>query len=652
MVEPPSAFACIDFKGVFLQMKTEFSVRLVMLLALSVAGAVGCDQSPKTEQIQTTSKTIKTENAPPSPTKIDPEFVSADGTVDLQGKQPTPKDRVPDVIDDEKIEIPADAVFGTPTLAEPETTQAGSVGLTSSAPDAKSPEEKPAEEQSASPSVPAPDGPQKAVGIGNLASEEELNQKIAEDWKDPQVVFVLTGQQHGYLEPCGCTGLDRQKGGIIRRDTLIAQLRERGWEVLPLDVGNQVRKSFGLQPQIQFETTIKAFEQMKYKAVTFGVDDLKLSGLKLIETAGTEDAKKPREMISANAVVLDRSFWPQYKIIEVGKRKIGITGYLGDEFADEFKLNSELMIEKAEAALKLVVAKLKEQGCDYLVLLAHASQEDSERMAAAVPGFNLVVTAGGHGEPRNVLDPIPGSTALISQVGTKGMYACLVGVFDDSANPVRYQRVALSAQFKDSQPMFDIFKEYQMKLQSIVSREGFDGLGLAAQPHPSGRQFVGSDECSGCHSKAFEIWKNSPHFHATDSIVTPPNDRGAIPRHFDPECVVCHVTGWNVKSVSPYETGYASLAATPNMLGSGCENCHGPGSEHVKVENGDIEADDVLRNKIREQMRLTMADAKDKCVECHDLDNSPDFHAGPGQFMDYWERARPGFGPVKHLGKD
>ncbi len=464
-------------------------------------------------------------------------------------------------------------------------------------------------------------------------------------------MFVLTGQQHGYLEPCGCTGLERQKGGLIRRDTLVSQLRERGWQVVPLDVGNQVRKSFGLQPQMQFETTVRAFERMGYKAVSFGPEDLQLPSLSLIQTVGTENPKQPREFISANTAVLDRSFWPEWKVVPVGDRKIGITAYVNDP-TGSLKSNRDVMFEDAEKSVKAALAKLKAEGCDYMILLAHASQEDSEKMAVAVPGFDLVVTAGGHGEPRNVLDPIEGSKALISQVGTKGMYACLVGLFDDAKQPVRYQRVALSSQFKDSQPMFEIFKEYQKRLQNVVTREGFEGLGLLPQPHPSGSQYVGSDECSGCHSTAFEVWKKSPHFHATDSIVTPPNDRGGIPRHFDPECVVCHVTGWNVKSIAPYESGYVSLEKSPNLLGSGCENCHGPGSEHVKVENGDIEVDDDVRTKLREQMRLTLADAKMKCIECHDLDNSPDFHAGDGQFQDYWERPRPGFGPVKHSGKD
>ncbi len=526
-------FAMHAIKGVSHPMKRTWNANdgksgifsLTSTLTLGVMLSVaGCDQ-PQTVAQKDPSQAASvsggtqkaggtTGDSQSQPAKIDPEYLAPDGTVDLQGKSKPPKLHLPDVIDDDKHEIPADAVFGTPTLADPQPAQMENEGAKANA-EPKTANEKatasptkpedstgnateepvvaPVEEPTPEPAqtsdapkpatVPAQtvattesQAPKKASGIGNLASEEELNQKIAEDWNNPQVVFVLTGQQHGYLEPCGCTGLERQKGGLIRRDTLVSQLRERGWQVVPLDVGNQVRKSFGLQPQMQFETTVRAFERMGYKAVSFGPEDLQLPSLSLIQTVGTENPKQPREFISANTAVLDRSFWPEWKVVPVGDRKIGITAYVNDP-TGSLKSNRDVMFEDAEKSVKAALAKLKAEGCDYMILLAHASQEDSEKMAVAVPGFDLVVTAGGHGEPRNVLDPIEGSKALISQVGTKGMYACLVGLFDDAKQPVRYQRVALSSQFKDSQPMFEIFKEYQKRLQNVVTREGFEGLG-------------------------------------------------------------------------------------------------------------------------------------------------------------------------------
>ena len=89
--------------------------------------------------------------------------------------------------------------------------------------------------------------------------------------------------------------------------------------------------------------------------------------------------------------------------------------------------------------------------------------------------------------------------------------------------------------------------------------------------------------------------------------------------------------------------GYMQTAH--RAAGIGCESCHGPGSAHVDAENGDIDVTDAELTKLREEMRLTLAEAKQtKCFECHDLDNSPDFQK-PGAFDEYWEQ-------VKHAGMD
>lgn len=477
----------------------------------------------------------------------------------------------------------------------------------------------------------------------NVVDEYELNQKIAEDWPTPQAVLFVSGQQHGYLEPCGCTGLERQKGGLIRRDTLLTSLRERGWEVVPVDVGNQVRR-IGRQAELKFKATSDAFRTMGYAAATLGIDDLKLSSIELLQVAGGGDDQNPSPFISANLTILDPSFFAASRVVEAGGRKIGITAFLGEEHRQDIQ-NSDIEFADPVEKLKPVVAQLKEAGCDFVVLLAHASIDESAKVAQQLTGIDLVVTAGGYGEPTFRPEPIEGSNAQMVQVGIKGMHGGIVGLFDDPQNPIRYQRIAISAQFKDSPRMLEQFADYQTRLKEA----GFDALGATPRAHNiTGRKFVGSEACSDCHSTAYEIWKNSPHYHATESIVHPPNDRGGIERHFDPECVSCHVTGWDPQGFQPFISGYESLEKSELLLGSGCENCHGPGSEHVAAELGEIDVDNEKLVELQQQMVLPLDRARqDKCLECHDLDNSPDFHGQPVDevFAKYWEQ-------IKHYGKD
>ncbi|RMF43362.1 MAG: hypothetical protein D6753_05340 [Planctomycetota bacterium] len=471
----------------------------------------------------------------------------------------------------------------------------------------------------------------------NLATRDELNQKIAEDWPTPQVVLFISGQQHGYLEPCGCTGLERQKGGLIRRDTLIQQIRDRGWEVVPVDVGNQVRR-IGRQAEIKFQTTVNAFKMMGYEAATLGVDDLKLSSIEVIQAASS-DQLNATGFITANVEILDPSFFPTHKIVEAGGRKIGVTGFTDEEYLDQIS-SPDVVIHPAVDRIKPIVQQLRDEGCDFIVLLAHASVERSAEVARQVGSVDLVVTAGGYGEPTLLPEPIEGTAAVMVQCGVKGMYGGIVGLFDDPQQPLRYQRIAISAQFPDSPRMLELFAAYQERLK----QEGYAGLGIHPVLHPTGRQFVGSETCGDCHTTAYEIWEGTPHAHATDSIVAPPNDRGGIPRHFDPECISCHVTGWHPQDFYPYVSGWLSLEESPHLAGSGCENCHGPGQEHVAAENGDIDVDNDQLVALRKQMVLSLDRARDKCLECHDLDNSPDFHHD-GAFEEYWEQ-------VKHYGKD
>lgn len=226
-------------------------------------------------------------------------------------------------------------------------------------------------------------------------------------------------------------------------------------------------------------------------------------------------------------------------------------------------------------------------------------------------------------------------------MGTKGKFAGLFGVFKNPKQPVKYERVVMDSSFKDSKQVLDIFEDYQKQLEI----ESLKGLQIQTVRHPRSRdkieyRYVGHEACGECHTTAYEIFEGTPHFHATDSIVKPPNNRGSIARHFDPECLSCHVTGWNPQEYFPYKSGYLQLSDS-KLHSNGCENCHGPGSRHVDAENGDIDVTEKEQDALRAEMRLTLAEAKKStCYTCHDIDNSPEF-----EFDKYWEK-------VKHEGVD
>jgi hypothetical protein len=481
--------------------------------------------------------------------------------------------------------------------------------------------------------------PPAAAGQKPAAADSQpkvlQSRPLFDGWSKPAVALVITGQQLGYIEPCGCAGLENQKGGLARRHTLLRQLRdEQGWPVVPLDVGSQVRR-YGSQQVIKFEHTASALRTLGYRAVMLGADDLRLPAAEIF--LGTNPDEQPSIFTAANVALLGREFQPPFVVIEAGGKKIGVAAVLGDSFEQKLQ-GSDLVHEPAIEGLKRSCHELNGQHCDYNVLLAHASLDEARKIAEELPLFDLVVSSGGGGLPSTELEPIEGTKARLLKVGHKAMDAAVIGLFDDRANPVRYQSVPLDSKLADSPEMLKLLADYQQQLKS----EGLAGLGLKPQPHSSGNKFVGSETCGECHTKAMAVWSKTPHAHATESLVRPPNSRGDIARHFDPECLSCHVTGWEPQKFSPFESGYLSLEQTPKLLHNGCENCHGPGSAHVEAENG---GDEALQKTLREAMKLPIAGgrAEARCRECHDEDNSPDFgHKG---FAAYWKE-------VEHRGKD
>jgi len=90
--------------------------------------------------------------------------------------------------------------------------------------------------------------PQKVDGKGptpSLAAEKPTvsndNKPPLFDWKKPAAAFLLTGEQHGYFEPCGCSL--HQLGGMARRGDLVRMLaKDRKWPLSGLDVGGTLNE--------------------------------------------------------------------------------------------------------------------------------------------------------------------------------------------------------------------------------------------------------------------------------------------------------------------------------------------------------------------------------------------------------------------------
>jgi len=483
---------------------------------------------------------------------------------------------------------------------------------------------------------------------GELSAEESAadailrNGPIFEDWPKPDVAIVFSGELDGYLEPCGCAGLENQKGGLKRRHTFLQQLESEGWPVVSLDMGGQIRR-VGPQSEIKYRYALQGLIDLGYSTIGLGARELQLDSSVLIYVLSNFDPTV-NPVASANVVVLDPDLGltSRYRIVEVGGKKIGVTSVLGNKHEALLQNTDDIHWTEPDAALREVLPKLKNEQCDLLVLMVHADPEEATALAKEFPEFQIVATTGGAEEPPHRADNIDGLRTQLIEVGHKGMYAVVLGIYNDPQQPFRYQRVPLDHRFQDSPDMHKLMADYQTELKDM----GLDGLGSTEMKHPTD-SFVGTETCAECHTEAAAIFENTGHSHATKTLVDLEPQR-----HYDPECLSCHVTGWNPQEYFPYASGYMGLKKTPHLTDNGCENCHGPGASHVAAEQGEVSVDDAEIESRRAAMRMKLLDNEgnkegqklgtvvENCMQCHDLDNSPEF-----DFQKYWPK-------VEHYGKD
>ncbi len=126
---------------------------------------------------------------------------------------------------------------------------------------------------------------------------------------------------------------------------------------------------------------------------------------------------------------------------------------------------------------------------------------------------------------------------------------------------------------------------------------------VVAQPP----EYVGSrDGCRKCHLREYRSWERTPHAKALEAL--PEEDHGK------PECMRCHVTGWEGPA------GFSSMDETPQLAGIGCEVCHGPGSIYMDKE--------TMKDRDASVAAGLVLPDEQTCLGCHNSE-SPTF---PGSF--------------------
>jgi hypothetical protein len=495
---------------------------------------------------------------------------------------------------------------------------------------------------------PCRDGHTQQQGGGPVKPSKQLLNKfrLFEGWDPPSLVLMLSGEMHGYLQPCGCSS--PQLGGLTRRYNLLEMLKEQGWPVVALDLGD-LPQDKGLQAQVllKYEYAMRALDAMDYTAVSIGEYEMRWFLTNIIGQYALNNPS-PR-MLAANIVNDDFKDTIFGWELEPWRRpgagpKVGVVSLIGPTVEKKIK-KANLPLPKIDgpntsAILKKALLDMQARGAQLNVLLYQGSNTEAQNVVKfcrderkknpAFPALDVILCLSDGDAAPQVPAMVDGETTMIINVGHKGRHVGVVGAFrNSSGNPpfkLRYQLVRIEPEFETPPG-----KEKGHKLMALmqdyakqVKDEGF----LAKYPrkkHPvqdawPDATYVGSGDCKNCHAGAFKIWQDSAHSHAYKTLVAKAKNPSL--RQFDGECIVCHTVGFD------YKTGFRDLEKTAFLIDVGCESCHGPCSEHT-ANHKDMAVRKAINplgyhgegpeKEVAKRSRLLKIN--DFCRKCHDDDN-------------------------------
>ena len=268
-------------------------------------------------------------------------------------------------------------------------------------------------------------------------------------------------------------------------------------------------------------------------------------------------------------------------------------------------------ITDASEAARTILPEAR-KNADIVVALAKVTAAEAARIAREAPGIDIVIAGNAESLNESFTPPVRvGKTLIVytpfetRMLGELRFYRDAQGKFSTKQrfialdetlvpeDPAAKQVVdsAANAERDTRDTSKKLLEDWLQTSRLRVAPPDPNSTGNDAAP-----AYTSSSACSQCHVAQYMKWSNTAHAHATDPL--PPR---AI--EFDASCLDCHATG--AKSAT------ASRTAEPARLQSvQCEQCHGPGSNHVAKPGKGYGR---------------IADMHSLCSKCHTGETSPAF---------------------------
>lgn len=424
--------------------------------------------------------------------------------------------------------------------------------------------------------------------------------------------FVFSGDLRGEIKPCGCAE-EGDMGGLLRQATVLREQRATSPELAYLNLGNNFPKP-SEQGNLKVRLIHTALRQFQPAAILVGPNEWAY-GL------NTLDPELPY-LLSNQSERLD---FLGRKRLETDGRHVEILGFLSSSLVYQNE-NDPPLVKSVEVVVPEWQADLTKTKPALSILLFRGTDVELEAFQRSGM-FDLIVSGSTNDDELKQVMARKTKRGEIPMIPTKGQ-GLVSGMWDAQAGTIHSSGEMplpeglsvdwLRRDVVDDPELLPEFQTYNMEVKELFFKN-LDRMDKQQQESP----FVGSTVCQACHAEAFSIWKDSRHSHAFATLE-------AQGKHFDPECLECHVVGlksWKPSPdwVSPAlksfvgRTGFLSPQLTPHLINVQCENCHGPARAH-------------LANPSAEKPPHP---ARAVCTSCHVGSHSPSFN-----FKSYWPKIR------------
>lgn len=401
----------------------------------------------------------------------------------------------------------------------------------------------------------------------------------------------------GRLEQCGCaTDIE---GGLEARAGFMEKARRENPNAILVDLGGfmplkteKKKPQFVLSNEIDVNAAVgqmnlQAMERLGYDAVLATPDDLAYGA-----GAIAKDAQQSRFLCTQIGAALD---WiAPHRVVERNGVKIGFIGVasLSDKTQ---KISDGIEFVPASKTIPPAVEELRvKQNVDAVVLLVHEPPPGVKRWLAAYQGAKIdAVIMLDFGVSMEKLGGV-----ILANACAKGRAVGKISLTIEKGQGItdaKFQRIPLYPSNNPNSAMRDFLTQSYAQIIEKVK--------LASPEPETGAEnengYVGAETCMGCHQEEYDQWKTTRHASAFFDLLEQT-------RHWVPECVQCHTTGYQKPG------GFQQFPQTSGLMQVQCESCHGPGQKHM---------DEFGLGEIQRVPDRSL------CIQCHTKKFSPKFES-------------------------